>query len=268
MYEDEFEEGLLKEAAYSLTKEQENELIAKARKNDPFARMRLERALREYFMQSLNQKRRSNSLLSKENYVNEIMLQLPKYIQGYDAKRGISFKVYVEQHAAGLVQNLNDTLVPGSFMNRNERPLQARYNMAKQYVEGVTPGGKASDADILKRIKEAHGETWDQRKLDVAKKLNVTNLRTNYEVENGEGDAVSHRDQFSGGGVRSEEYYEQREEELALREKAHSPSLNETERKIVLEFLKEKSKLKTSIATNQTLYEVNKALKKFEALPD
>lgn len=268
MHEDDYHDGLLKEAAYTLTKEQEAELIAKARKNDMFARMRLERALRDYFMQSLNQKRRSNSLLSKENYVNEIMLQLPKYIQGYDAKRGVSFKVYVEQHAAGLVQNLNDTLVPGSYMNRNERPLQSRYNMAKQHVESVTPGGVASDHDILNRIEEVYGERWDQGKLNVAKKLNVTNLRTNHEVDNGEGDSVSHRDQFSGGGVRNESYYEKREEELALKEKAYSPELNETERNIVLTFLKEKSKLKTSIETNATLYEVNKALKKFESLPD
>lgn len=264
-----FKERLEKLAAYTLSKEEEWALIERARKGDGFAKMKLERELMSYFKQSLNGKRRSNSLLGLSGYVNAITRDLPKYIQDYDPKKGVSFKVYVEQHASGTVQNLNNSLVPGSTMNRNERPLQAKYNMAKQHVESMTPGGKASDKDILARIKETHGETWDATKLNVAKKLNVTNLRTNYEVENADGDAVSHRDQFAGGGVKGEAYYQAKERSIEIEEKARfTPELTEAERRIVLSFIKTKSKVKTSFETNETVYNVNKALKKFDGLID
>lgn len=264
-----FSEWFEKEAAYALSNEEELALVKRAKTGDVFAKLKLERALTDFFKTVLSSKRRSNSLLSQSGYINNITRDLPKYIQEYDESKGVSFKEFVKRHAEGTIQNLNNSLVPGTTMNRNERPLQMKYNMAKQYVETQTPGGKASDKDILARIKEKHGETWDMTKLNVAKQLNVTNLRTNYEVENADGDSVTHRDQYAGGGVKGEAYYQRKERDLEIEEKARfAPELTEAERKIVLSFLQTKSKVKTSFATNETVYNVNKALKKFDGLID
>ena len=257
----------LEKLAYRFSKEEELELVNKAKAGDPFARAKLERELTAHLKRYSLNKRRANSLISDAGYINEVMVQLPRFLQDYDPRKNVSFKAYVEQRANGLFKNLNDTYVGGSSMNRNERPLQSKYNIAKQYVESVTPGGKASDRDILKRIKEEFGETWDQRKLNVAKRLNVKNLRSNLETENADGDSVSYRDQFAGGGVKNETYYDRRALEVEQEELArHHPALTEDERRMILSFLQTKSKLKTSIETNETVYNLNKALNKFEGL--
>lgn len=257
----------MEKIAYAFTKEEELELVKRARGGDPFARAKLERELTSHLKRYSLGRRRSNSLLSDASYINEVMVQLPRFLQDYDESKNVTFKSYVEQRANGLFQNLNDTFVGGSSMNRNERPLQAKYNMAKQYVESVTPGGRATDKAILKRIEEEHGEKWDTRKLNVAKQLNVTNLRSNFETENADGDSLSHRDQFAGGGVKTESFYDKRALELEREEVAkYDPSLTEDERRMILSFLRTKSKLKTSIETNETVYNLNKALNKFEGL--
>lgn len=253
--------------AYAFSKEEELDLVKRAKGGDPFARAKLERELTAHLKRYSLSRRRSNSLLSDASYINEVMVQLPRFLQDYDASKNVSFKAYVEQRANGLFQNLNDTYVGGSSMNRNERPLQAKYNMAKQYVESVTPGGKATDKMILKRIEEEHGEKWDARKLNVARQLNVTNLRSNFESENADGDTLSHRDQFAGGGVKGESFYDKRALEFEREEVAkYDPALTEEERRMILSFLRTKSKLKASIETNETVYNLNKALNKFEGL--
>lgn len=253
--------------AWSFSKEEEDALLERFKKNDPFARLKLEREVSAHLRQYVVKKRRTNSILSDAAYVNEVIVQLPRIVADYDTTRNASFKAYVEQRANGLVQNLNDTYVPGSSMNRNERPMQAKYNMAKQYVEGVTPGGRASDKDVLKRIEEQFGEKWDARKLGVAKKLNVVNLRTNLELGGDEG--LSHRDQFAGGGVKGDRFYDQRERKLHREEVAkYDPGLDEDERRMVLSYLRTGNKTQTSIETNETLYRLNQALNKFEGLLD
>lgn len=257
----------LDKVAYAFSKEEEWALVQKARNGDPFAKAKLERELTAHLKRYTLSRRRANSLLSDASYINEVMVQLPRLLKDYDPSKNVTFKAYVEQRANGLFQNLNDTYVGGSSMNRNERPIQAKYNMARQYVESVTPGGKASDRDILRRIHEEYGEKWDTRKLNVAKQLNVKNLRSNFETDTGEGDVVSHRDQFTGGGVKTESYYDKRALDLEREEVAkYDPSLTEDERRMILSFLKTKSKLKTSIETNETVYNLNKALNKFEGL--
>lgn len=255
-------------AGYSLTKEQEWDLVQRARKGDPFAKMKLERELVAHFKKTLDSKRRANALVSKSGYINQIIQDLDKYIRDYDPNKGLAFKVYVEQHANGIVQNFNNTFVPGSSMNRNERPLQRKYNMAKKLVEGQTAGGKAKEKDILNLIND-EGEGWDTSKLNVAKKLNRSNLRTNYEIENNEGDSVTHRDQFAGGGVMNESYYARKERFNEFEELARfSPDLTEKERKIILSYIKHKNKVRVSFDTNETIYTINKAIQKFEDLID
>lgn len=262
------EDFLERVAGYSLTKEQEWELVQRARKGDPFAKMKLERELVAHFKKTLDSKRRANSLVSKSGYINQIIQDLDKYIRDYDPNKGLAFKVYVEQHANGVVQNFNNTYVPGSSMNRNERPLQRKYNMAKKLVEGQTPGGKADEKDILKVIND-DGEQWDASKLGVAKKLNRANLRTNFEVENSEGDSVTHRDQFAGGGVMDESYYARKQRFNEFEELARfSPDLTEKERKIILSYIKHNNKVHVSFETNETIYTINKAIDKFERLID
>lgn len=253
--------------AWSFSKQDEDALIEKARRGDPFAKAKLEREVTAHLKRFVVSRRRTNSLLSEAGYVNEVLVQLPRMINEYDTTKNASFKSYVEQRATGLVQNLNDTHVPGSSMNRNERPIQAKYNIAKQHVEGITPGGRASDRDVLKYIKSEFGETWDEKKLGVAKKLNVRNLRTNLELDAGDGDALSHRDQFAGGGVKGDQFYDARARALEREEVAkYDPRLTEDERRIVLSFLRTESKLHTSIETNETLYRIKNALEKFEGL--
>lgn len=257
----------LERFAWSFSKEDEDALIAKAKRGDPFAKAKLERELTAHLKRYVIPRRRANALLSEAGYVNEVLVQLPRMLAEYDSTKNASFKAYVEQRANGLVQNLNDTHVPGSSMNRNERPIQAKYNMAKQYVEGVTPGGRASDRDVLKRIEEEFGEKWDARKLNVAKKLNVRNLRTNLELDAGDGDALSHRDQFAGGGVKGDQFYDLRARALEREETAkYDPRLTEDERRMILSYLRTNSKVRTSIETNETVYRLNKALEKFEGL--